>query len=717
MLIQVSDTLAGSPLAIRLSRDVVLVAWQAAQWDGAFRPVLMGRHAAKPPLVAARLPDSEWRVGLCRLPPRTVSGAALRLSIEAGAPAFRLPSSEGDAAALVLDLPCAARARLLRLLLEAGTGLFALAAEPGFLALATALARREAGVQQGARSVAAGPGQWRLMRGAAVEVGGQAYLIGPTRCLRIHASSGSALHALIEAPHPDEVLCGGAAQPWAQAVMPPEADPMPLLDRLAAAGSDASSLARLIAVVLGPRSAEPPIRDTLQAAALLAPARPRSRADVGRAVTGALEVALPDPAGGLFLRGWLRDPHGLLRGVALAMPDGERMLSPDALHRFPRRDLAPRFRRAAHAPGEPGDGFVAYIPAAAGAGPQPDLLLKLAGGGSVALTPVMRTLPPAAARDVVLASVRTSALTETMLDACIAPAAQHLHQAVLALPRTPVVHRIGVPNAKPEVSVVIPIYRNLAFLRAQFAGFAADPGWSTVETIFVLDSPEQAAEVEHLLRGLHMMHGLPVTLAVPPRNLGYAAASNLGADLARAPMLLLLNSDVVPDRPGWLKPLVAAAGSRRAGVAGPKLLFDDGSIQHAGMHFARDAEGAWYNRHYHKGFPRGYAPANSPREVPAVTGAALMVTRRLFQSVGGLTEDYVVGDYEDSDLCLKLRRAGARVMYSPASELWHFERRSMALNESYTGTLAARLNRRRHASRWSETMDKLMVQFAPAGAP
>jgi GT2 family glycosyltransferase len=204
-------------------------------------------------------------------------------------------------------------------------------------------------------------------------------------------------------------------------------------------------------------------------------------------------------------------------------------------------------------------------------------------------------------------------------------------------------------------------------------------------------------------------------LAVPPRNLGYAGANNLGAALARGRMLLLLNSDVVPDRPGWLSQLTVAASAKGAGVAGPKLLFADGSIQHAGLYFARDPEGIWYNRHYHKGFPRTYAPACEARDVPAVTGAALMVKRTLFEAVDGLTEDYIVGDYEDSDLCLKLRAAGARIRYEPAAELWHFERRSIGFHQGYTGTLASHVNRRLHAERWAEAMEALMRRFGAEG--
>lgn len=713
MLIRVSETVTGPPRGAWLGADVALLIWNAALWAGPFRPTL-DDAAIAPPLLAAALPDSELRAGLLRLPSASRPGTAI--SLGTGAPPLPLDGFARDPAALTDGLTEAARHRLLRLLLDAGTGLFNLQACPGSLALACALARDLAAAAEVARPLAAGPEQLRLVRTAGPAPAGPVFLVGPTRVVRLAAIGGTAVHMLIEAPAPGEILCGGTDEaPWARRIVASAGEMPPLLDLLAAGRVESRVIAALLPASLGHRADEPAIAALLEAASLLAPARPRTRADLGRAVAGALELALPDRAGGLFLRGWLRDPHGLVAGLALATPSGQRPLPAEAVHRFRRRDLAERFRNAAHAPGEEGEGFVVHLPDAAGVGPQPDLVVRLRGGAAVTLTPGLRTLAPAAARNAVLGSVRPEALTEAMLAQCIGPAASRLHAAHLAAPRKPVVRRLGDQPRNPEVSVLVPLYRNLGFLRAQVAAFAADPDWPDAETIFVLDSPEQAAEVEHLLRGLTLMHGLPVVLAVPPRNLGYAGANNLGAALARGRMLLLLNSDVVPDRPGWLARLAAAASARGAGAAGPKLLFDDGSIQHAGLYFARDPDGVWYNRHYHKGFPRAYAPACRAREVPAVTGAALMVKRSLFDSVGGLTEDYIVGDYEDSDLCLKLRAFGARIRYEPAAELWHFERRSIGFHQGYTGTLASHVNRRLHAERWGAAMEALMRRFGPEG--
>jgi GT2 family glycosyltransferase len=271
--------------------------------------------------------------------------------------------------------------------------------------------------------------------------------------------------------------------------------------------------------------------------------------------------------------------------------------------------------------------------------------------------------------------------------------------------------------AAPVASLVIPIYRNVFFLRHQLAAFARDPGLDEAELIFVLDSPEQREDLEHNLRGRHGIGGRPVTLVVQPANYGYGSACNAGAAEARAPVLLLMNSDVVPARRGWLRPLVGMLEAA-PGIAavGPKLLYGNESLQHAGLYFEQlGGDGDWYNSHYFKGLPRHFPPANAAREVPGITGAAFCVRRAAFEAVGGVTPDYVVGDYEDSDLCLKLRAAGHGIAYVPEAELYHFERQSITLHGGYAKTLAAAYNRGLHHRRWAGDIATLMGRDWPAG--
>jgi GT2 family glycosyltransferase len=152
--------------------------------------------------------------------------------------------------------------------------------------------------------------------------------------------------------------------------------------------------------------------------------------------------------------------------------------------------------------------------------------------------------------------------------------------------------------------------------------------------------------------------------------------------------------------------MVAFYGSRDGiGALGPKLLYEDDSIQHAGIHFHR-AEGqtVWQDAHYFKGLHRDFPDANVPRVVPVVSGACMMIARERYDSMGGLHGGYVQGDYEDADICMRMTEAGLRNWYFPDAELYHLE----AL--SYSASLrvpANRYNAWLHTRTWGDRIEQL----------
>lgn len=269
----------------------------------------------------------------------------------------------------------------------------------------------------------------------------------------------------------------------------------------------------------------------------------------------------------------------------------------------------------------------------------------------------------------------------------------------------------GVIPPAPQVSIIVPLYGRIDLLSFQLAQFANDPDFQSCELIYVLDDPALYHEFVALCRREYPLFRVPFRTVISGANLGYAGATNLGAAQAHGEYLLLLNSDVFPRQPGWLSRMVERfEGMERPGVLGPKLLFPDGLIQHAGMTFFQEPTlpGFWFNDHPDKGLPNHSTADGELSEVVAVTGACMLLRRAVYQEVGGLSEDYILGDFEDSDLCLKLRAAGYRIGYTPQVELYHLERLSFPhAGDAGWRTNLSRYNAWVQTKRWGEVIQGL----------
>ncbi len=425
--------------------------------------------------------------------------------------------------------------------------------------------------------------------------------------------------------------------------------------------------------------------------------------------SGEVDLAVTT-ARGTLIGGWYRDPVEMVGGVDVLDHTGTE-------HNFENH-----FYRYAGSVVEdektvPATGFVGFHPEIKSQVPilQPRSILRLTSGSRHLMVPTAQPADPAEARARILRAVPPQHLNDDIMENCLAPVIGDVQQKLLGSIGRPTVMDIGAQRKDPSISIIVPLYRVLDFLRAQIGAFACDPWISQhCELIYVLDSPEQAEQTEHLLRGLYQLYGVPLRLVVMARNGGYARACNSGAAVARADLLAMLNSDIIPHRTGWLGTMATRMGGEKdVAAVGPKLLFEDGSLQHAGMYFARNERGQWLNHHYYKGMPGGYRDAGVERSVPAVTGACMLLHRGVFEDVDGFSEDYVIGDYEDSDLCLKIRAQGFDIRYVPEAELYHFERKSISTHADYMRGVATQYNAWLHARRWDEQMTEFSMQGAP----
>ena len=255
---------------------------------------------------------------------------------------------------------------------------------------------------------------------------------------------------------------------------------------------------------------------------------------------------------------------------------------------------------------------------------------------------------------------------------------------------TTILRTFEQPEGAPRVSIVIPLYNQVHLTAKCLESLAARTPDGVYEVILVDNgSTDETPALLGELAG-------NVKIVANAKNLGFAAACNQGAAMASTPNLLFLNNDIEA-LPDWLPPLLARLDEEPSvAVVGSKLLFPDGRLQHAGVALLHRVGspvplGAF---HVHYGEPGDFPPANRRADFQVVTGACLLVRKRIFDEVDGFDEFFWNG-CEDVDLCLKVRERGWRVRYEPASVLVHHESKSGAERWSRT-----RGNETLLASRW-----------------
>tara|TARA_B100000700_G_scaffold94887_1_gene106961 strand:- start:3947 stop:5728 length:1782 start_codon:yes stop_codon:yes gene_type:complete len=298
---------------------------------------------------------------------------------------------------------------------------------------------------------------------------------------------------------------------------------------------------------------------------------------------------------------------------------------------------------------------------------------------------------------------RISKIDEPLISSAIA----QKNKAIAAMPHE--VYSFG-ECCNPEASIIIPLYGRVDFVEAQMQCFSKDLFIQNhCELIYVIDDPTLVEPFKKLSSDIHALYGIPFKVVWGGLNRGFSGANNLGVEYATAHYLLFLNSDAFPKNPGWVEQLTDALNSNSDyGVVSPRLLFADGSIQHAGMEFVyRNELSIWTNHHPNMGIDPSLDPHTEAIMVPAVTGACMLMTRALFDSVGGWDNGYLIGDFEDSDLCFKIREQGKHCIYVPTVELTHLERQSFNLTGAPDfRTKVVIYNATRHQNKWSSLLQQ-----------
>jgi GT2 family glycosyltransferase/glycosyltransferase involved in cell wall biosynthesis len=251
--------------------------------------------------------------------------------------------------------------------------------------------------------------------------------------------------------------------------------------------------------------------------------------------------------------------------------------------------------------------------------------------------------------------------------------------------------------SKPSVTVIIAAFNHFDVTYRCLQSLLAHRSKTSFDVVLVDD-----ASTDETIFAALVLTG-SIQLIRNPRNVGFLHSVAAGAFVARGEALMLLNNDTVV-QDGWLDALTDTLQlDPSIGIVGSKLLFPDGRLQEAGGIIWRDGSGHNYGRNDDPADPR-YC---FMRDVDYVSGAALLVRRSVFEAVGGFSEEFAPGYYEDTDLCFKVRAAGQRVVVQPRSRITHYEGLSSGTDLDGRGMKRfQRINHRTFLLKWFDTLQR-----------
>ncbi|QGJ71855.1 O-antigen biosynthesis glycosyltransferase rfbC [Planctomycetales bacterium 10988] len=243
----------------------------------------------------------------------------------------------------------------------------------------------------------------------------------------------------------------------------------------------------------------------------------------------------------------------------------------------------------------------------------------------------------------------------------------------------------------PLVSIMIPTKDQPDYIGRCLKSIYQKTAYRNFEVILANHQTEDAFALE-------IMKRYPTKVLDVSGEFHFAGFNNQMAKVAQGEYLLLLNNDTEIIHSDWLDHLLLYAEQEDVGAVGPKLIYPDKTVQHAGVILGPRGTAD----HLMRNFPHdcdGYCGSlNTTKEVSAVTAACLLISKEKYLKVGGLNELYK-RHYEDLDFCLKLRREGYRNLYVGTTELIHHESKTRGKKYNYTARVLI-------LDQWEEMIEK-----------
>lgn len=253
----------------------------------------------------------------------------------------------------------------------------------------------------------------------------------------------------------------------------------------------------------------------------------------------------------------------------------------------------------------------------------------------------------------------------------------------------------------PKVSIVIPNMDHADTLRTCISSILEKTTYENFEIVII----ENNSRKEETFAYYDELKTDPrIQIVTWEGKFNYSTINNFGVrEAATGEYILLLNNDIEVITPDWLQEMLMFAQRSDVGAVGAMLYYPDDTIQHAGVILGIGGVAG----HAHKNFPRGdfgyMSRATIAQDLSVVTAACVMLPRTVWDEVGGLDETFEVA-FNDVDLCMRIRKAGYLIVWTPYAELYHYESKSRGAEDTPEKKKRFEGEVRRFQARWKSEL-------------
>lgn len=244
---------------------------------------------------------------------------------------------------------------------------------------------------------------------------------------------------------------------------------------------------------------------------------------------------------------------------------------------------------------------------------------------------------------------------------------------VVEIPERPTNYRLRyhLPDNNPKVSIIIPFKDKPSILKDCVDSILNKTSYDNYEIVLISNNSEEK-ETKDLVSEYSKHEKIISYEWNEPFN--YSKINNFGVSKSKGEYIVLLNNDTEVITKDWLQELLGVATQPGVGVVGPMLLYPDkkNGIQHAGVILGMNTMAGHVFRHRQPGEWTDFGLPDWPRNYLAVTAACLMVSRDIYDQLGGLDEEFIVAG-NDVAFCLRSHESGYRNIYWPFVKIVHYE--------------------------------------------